>query len=219
MDDEEPGVVDKRVPERGGPASVAEERAEIFEPNENLLLIYISKQGELQCAEQRQDHDQRVDQDRRREENADMPAHRPFDFHCCHHCFEPYANGYCVQTSLPLSIPPPWPSPFDATRQRRLFAQRRLCSKFPPPCGAGWGYLKAKRSRLTALVLLSRLEPAIETILKLLGGGFRRLRAVDHIGRGHPRFVFQVGGAAVKNLIGGADRRLALLAPGNKLLS
>jgi hypothetical protein len=38
--------------------------------------------------------------------------------------------------------------------------------------------------------LLGRLVPLVEAVLQLLGSGFRRIRAVDHVGGFRPGFVF-----------------------------
>src|SRR5262245_26696260 len=102
-----------------------------------------------------------------------------------------------------------------------LFAQRRCSQSSPPPCGEGLGVgvPEGKAVKGTNPVLLSRLKPTIQTVLKLLGRCFRCLGTIDHIGRGHPGLILEIGGAAVEDLICGADRRLALLAPGNELLS
>ena len=58
--------------------------------------------------------------------------------------------------------------------------------------------------------LLRGLVPAVEAFLQLLGGGFGRLGAVDHVGRGAPGLVLEIGRAARQDLVGRADRRLAL---------
>ena len=51
-----------------------------------------------------------------------------------------------------------------------------------------------------------------------LGAGLRRLGAVDHLGRGVPGLVLQVRRAARQDLVGRADRRLAVLAPADEFL-
>ena len=62
VDDEEPEIVPERVPEAGRPARVAEQRAEIVEADEDRLLVDDVEQRQLQRAEQRQDHDSRIDE-------------------------------------------------------------------------------------------------------------------------------------------------------------
>ena len=51
-----------------------EEEAEVVEPDEGVAAVLGPVEREVERAEQRDDHDRRVDQHRRCQEHADMPA-------------------------------------------------------------------------------------------------------------------------------------------------
>ena len=82
-------------------------------------------------------------------------------------------------------------------------------------CGS---FAAPRRGRIDDRAYFAGLYQLSRPSCSFLAGGFRRIGAVDHVGRFDPGLVLEVRRAARQDLVGRADRRLALLAPGDEFL-
>ncbi len=88
-------LLTQRIPEIVRPARIAEQYLEIREADEGRDAVDGIVERQPERFDQRQDHDRRIDDEGRKKEDADMPAHRAPDRN--HIGSElGFAHGFCL---------------------------------------------------------------------------------------------------------------------------
>ncbi len=133
VDEEEPEVVAKRVPERPRPARIAEEGAEVLEPGEDRSGLAVRVKRQPQGVEKRPDHHRRIDEDGRRQKHRDMKPWPDCHLHVPRSQWWKYLRGVRGADGPPPGSPAPAGETLTSPSAARTTRRGRPAGAWPRP--------------------------------------------------------------------------------------